>query len=1292
MKPTPLNQTKKTIGLTLFISLILFSSLKAATIYVKANNTGVIKNGSSWTYAYDNFQIAVNAAQSGDEIWVAAGEYQPGNLNSFSMKEGVKIYGGFTGTETTRSQRNWQTNVTILKGNGASVINNSGLTTTALLDGFTITSGDAESGGGIYNYNSSPLFSNLIISGNGAAENGGGIFNYNSSPLFSNLIISGNGAAENGGGIFNHSSSPVLTNVTISGNRADFSGGAIRNSVSNPIIKNSIIYGNSTGIFNISSTPNISYSLVQDMAADAANHNLDGATNPNFISPLAPGLNSGGDYRLQNSSPAIGAGNNTFYAVGQTPDLSAITTDLAGNARIQKGKIDLGAYESEFDIALVPDASGVIYVTTAGAGNKSGNSWTNASDDLQMAINAANVKQVWVAGGTYKPKYRADNMSAANANDRNNAFVLKNNVQVYGGFAGTETLLGDRNLNNTVNATTLSGDFNGDDAGFTNNGENAYHVVVSSGNNNSAMLNGFTLSGANASSSANILINGNQVYQCSGGGIYLSASSPVLQNLIITRNTVSESGGGIFGYESSPLLSGITMQGNQAKDGGGMANQSQSSPVLSNIIITDNGASELGGGLYNVTSSSPVLTNVSIGANTANSGGGIYNAEASSNPQIRNSIIYGNNTGIEGSGTPVVSYSLVQGSTDITNGNIDGNTNPDFVDASNGDYRLQNSSPAIGAGNNTFYAAGQTPDLSTITTDLAGNARIQKGKIDLGAYESEFNIALVPDANNILYVNKSVAGGKGTGDSWENAILELSDALLWAQQTQISRTSTNPLKIYIAKGTYKPLYNAADGQNTADGGRDNAFVLSKNVKVYGGFDPANNISTLVNQRIFGENGTILSGNIGIQNDNSDNAYHVVISAGDLGATLLDGVVIEEGRAENPGGVKIVVNGENIYRNAGAGFYNNGASNVLKNVLIRNNYSEGHGSGIYNDGASINQQATHLLVSNSIISNNSGTGEGSFTCSGATATYLNTNFISNSGAAAQDSYNSTTNIYNSIWYNNGFTTPSCTNSTKVGMVKNSIVVNLVGINQELQHILQEPTNLMFESSQISYNDLFVLTSASPGVNKGSNTAYTTNGGDLINDKDLANNSRVYNGDIIDIGAYEYQGDPITLPVTLVSYDAKKNNNTTVLQWQSASEQNNKGYVIYRSSDGKVFVKLGDIRANDLFLYTYTDYSPLNGNNYYKLVQVDNDGKETDLGIRSLNFSLSALGPQLYPNPTTDKIYLNTDANDTYTLLNSVGQKLRTGNATALRNGLDVSELPAGLYLITIAQKTYKFLKR
>ncbi|WP_293299251.1 choice-of-anchor Q domain-containing protein [Pedobacter sp. UBA4863] len=1253
-------------------------------IYVSAAGNGNY-DGASWANATPALQVAINAAQSGNEVWVVAGEYQPGSGQSFSMKEGVKIYGGFTGTETALTQRNYKTNVTTLKGNNASVIinQNNGLTAIALLDGFTITGGSATNGGGIFNNNTSPALSNLTISGNNAT-NGGGIFNNNSSPVLTNVSVSANSVSRYGGGIYNtgNSSSPVLTNVILSGNSASQMGGGIYNnsntssiltnvsisannattngggiynaSNSTCKIRNSIIYGNNTGIYG--STPDVKYSLVQGLTA-TTDGNIDGTTNPNFVSPLTAGLNAGGNYRLQSNSPTIGTGSNTFYAVGQTPDLSTITTDLDGNPRIQKANIDMGAYESEFDTAPVPDTDGIIYVSTTGNGNFTGNSWANASPTLQAAINAVGAQQVWVAAGEYQPA-------------SGQSFSMKEGVKIYGGFTGTETALTQRNYK--TNVSTLKG----------NNSSVIYN------NNNgltaAAVLDGFTITNGSAGADGR------------GGGIYNSSSSPVLSNLIISGNRAGDgNGGGIYNSSSSPVLTNVTISLNNAINGnGGGIYNSSSSPVLTNVVIRSNFAS-YGGGIYN-SSSSPVLTNVTISANsTIYYGAGIY--DSNSTCKIRNSIIYGNNTnGIFGGGSDI-KYSLVQGVTFAdANGNIAGSTNPEFVDAANGDFSLKNTSPLINNGSDTFFAAGQTPDLSAITTDLAGNPRIQKANIDMGAYESSYNTPLMPDADNIIYVS-TTGNGNFKGDSWANAVPNLADALLWAQQTQISRTSTNPLKIYIAKGTYKPLYNAADGQNTADGGRDNAFVLSKNVKVYGGFDPANNISTLVNQRIFGENGTILSGDIGIQNDNSDNAYHVVISAGDLGATLLDGVVIEEGRAENPGGVKIVVNGENIYRNAGAGFYNNGASNVLKNVLIRNNYSEGHGSGVYNDGASINQQATHLLVSNSIISNNSGNGEGSFTCSGATATYLNTNFISNSGAAAQDSHNSTTNVFNSIWYNNGSTTPSCTNSTKIGVVKNSIVVSLAGVSFELQAVREEPTNLMFESSQVSDNDLFGLTATNPGINKGSNAAYTANGGDLTNDKDMANNNRVYGGGTIDIGAYEYQS---TLPVSLLTFTAKADGNRTKLTWQTTAETNNALFVVYRSSNGTDFTAIDQkaglgtsATGGNYLLY---DNSPLNGTNYYKLVQIDKDGTATDLDTKTVSFNFQLSTFNLYPNPAKDHVNITFAAGSysTVQLHNIQGQLLQTiklqENHADLR--ISVAALPTGVYYVSLTGKGVKEVKK
>ncbi|RYZ94805.1 MAG: hypothetical protein EOP47_27110, partial [Sphingobacteriaceae bacterium] len=176
---------------------------------------------------------------------------------------------------------------------------------------------------------------------------------------------------------------------------------------------------------------------------------------------------------------------------------------------------------------------------------------------------------------------------------------MVNNVKIYGGFAGTEVLLTDRNLALTANKSTLSGDVIGDDgANFANNVENTYHVVVSIGVIGAAELNGFTISGDNANGSSGIAVNTATISLKNGGGMYNA-------------------------YSSSPVLTNVTISGNMATDGGGMYSNF-SSPVLTNVTISGNMASNTGGGMHN-SSYYPLLTNVTISGNTATNGGGMYN-------------------------------------------------------------------------------------------------------------------------------------------------------------------------------------------------------------------------------------------------------------------------------------------------------------------------------------------------------------------------------------------------------------------------------------------------------------------------------------------------------------------------------------------------------------------------------------------------------------------------------------------------------------------------------------------
>lgn len=128
-------------------------------------------------------------------------------------------------------------------------------------------------------------------------------------------------------------------------------------------------------------------------------------------------------------------------------------------------------------------------------------------------------------------------------------------------------------------------------------------------------------------------------------------------------------------------------------------------------------------------------------------------------------------------------------------------------------------------------------------------------------------------------------------------------------------------------------------------------------------------------------------------------------------------------------------------------------------------------------------------------------------------------------------------------------------------------------------------------------------------------------------------------------YDYislEGDAsMTLPVELISFNAKAQNNTTILSWATSSEQNNQKFEILRSADGIHFTSIGFIdgkgNTHARSDYNFTDKNPLNGLNYYKLIQYDFNGLSSEKGIKVVNFSLyDDVKVHVYPNPVTEKI--------------------------------------------------------
>ncbi len=225
---------------------------------------------------------------------------------------------------------------------------------------------------------------------------------------------------------------------------------------------------------------------------------------------------------------------------------------------------------------LTTEAMAQIFVDASKtSGGNNGTSWTDAYTDLQLALDDPNlitIGQIWVAKGIYKPS-KTFGGAVESPVSRDATFVLPQGVRIYGGFAGTEGFLSQRDALkvHTDNKTTLSGDFNEDDGvstdakgivtGITNNGENAYHVVVSYNNTATTVLDGFTISGGNADGAGSITPeSGYAVPKNQGGGIFLRKSSPVLNNLIVKNNnaTAAQAGSGMYIHGGKQNLNPIS--------------------------------------------------------------------------------------------------------------------------------------------------------------------------------------------------------------------------------------------------------------------------------------------------------------------------------------------------------------------------------------------------------------------------------------------------------------------------------------------------------------------------------------------------------------------------------------------------------------------------------------------------------------------------------------------------------------------------------------------------------------
>ncbi|WP_027001979.1 choice-of-anchor Q domain-containing protein [Hugenholtzia roseola] len=636
--------------------------------------------------------------------------------------------------------------------------------------------------------------------------------------------------------------------------------------------------------------------------------------------------------------------------------------DFSGLARLN-GNIDQGAYEYQDKY--------IFYAQTEGSNPdiSNGSTWVLAfgNGNLDPILGNINIIsatcpniEVWTKGN--ETNYYTSSQAGATV-------TLQNNVKWYGGFRGFEQDPNNRVLTDSTRSKIQR-----------SVGQN--HIFQGIGIDDTAIIDGFSIENGFAVGAAP---------DNNGGGIFLQNSQVPVRNCFIRNNYADNSGGGVYLESVNNRFENCRIENNSVNlsNGGGVF-VLNSIVEFANTIFFENQTfnnAVAGGGIYSNSSTTRLLActvvkNACLG--TSAQGGGLYYDGGT--VAIQGSIFWGNfaetDPQIGGTATLIEANNIVEGgfNTALTE-------DPNFWESDFNQDPLfllpKPCSPALNAGDN---------GLAVPSTDDFGNPRIFDGTMDIGAREAQS----APSPAPVIYVR---AGASGNGDSWDSPVGTLQEALDLYDGCR---------EIWIAEGTYLPDNQIGTLPQTQ------TFLLNDThdeIRILGGF-PDNLTSAAdgdISLRDFAANPTILSGDIGITGDDSDNAYHILYIQADFDTELyLDGLTFSQGNAigtslDAEGGAIHAISGDLDVRNCNfiankaiangaAIFYNpdfNATSGNFFNCLFEDNQIIGTDN---EDGGTFALTRmggdTSLSLDSCVFENNSSLGS-----AGAFLAYGNINFVS-----------------------------------------------------------------------------------------------------------------------------------------------------------------------------------------------------------------------------------------------------------------------------------------------------------
>jgi len=902
------------------------------TIYVDTIRNG---DGSSWANAYKYLQDALSAAISGDEIRVAEGIYTPDrNLANpggsglrtatFGLKIGVGIYGGFPTGGCAWGDRDPNVHKTILSGdigmpyvntdNSYHVVTGSYTNLTAVLDGFTITAGNANGisysdyhGGGMYNYYGSPTVKNCTFSLNtvispNAWTSGAGMYNYNSSsPTVSNCTFSQNtvvsdGAWSGGGGMSNGwFSSPTVSKCTFNANtviseKEEWTGGAgmcnyyysnsivtdcnfnentvismshlsggggIENYSSNTTIINCRFSGNSAnnggGIVNVLGFPTITDCMI---IGNAANLSGGGVTNLNCSSTLS-------NCEFVGNSASFGGGMaNTGQGINCSPKL--INCTFSGNIAHFKG-----------------------------GGMYNGGLFHSIPTSLMLTDGAFSKNEVWESSVAMQVEYYT-------IPTLTNCTFSGNEALDFGGAIDSEY-----GSNPTLTNCILWGN------------KSAKGAQIAIKQNPDAGPSNLAISYSDVQGGqADVYIEGECTLEWDNESMI--SNDPLFLDADGLDNKIGTEDDNLRLLFSSPCIDA----------GDNEADTDANTPGVQVLPVVD-----LDGGprfiedpnVPNTGNGTPPIVDMGAYEGARGTILIVLSAESVTVPEGQTAT-FDVNLGMDPQGTVDVVVAHESGDSDI---NVVSGSSLTF----NSSNYWNPQTVTLAASEDGDYLFG-TALISVVVPGVVGRS------LTVVELDNE-------PAPSVLFVDGQ-APGTNNGSSWTNAFRDLQAAL------EIAGYAVEVEEIRVAAGTYKPA--GPLGERIA------TFELLSGVAIYGGFPSGGGAWQDRDPNI---HETILSGDLNGNDvadaNNGDNSYHVVTASGTEPNTILDGFTITAGNASgwtphnlgagmfNHNGSPVVVNC--VFSGNSAvfcgGMYNYGGSPTITNCTFIDNSVEAWGGGMYN---------------------------------------------------------------------------------------------------------------------------------------------------------------------------------------------------------------------------------------------------------------------------------------------------------------------------------------------------------